>query len=34
MSYTVARRTIDVGIRAAFGANRQDVIGIVMRDST
>ena len=33
MSYTVAQRTPEIGLRVALGANRQDVVGMILARS-
>jgi putative ABC transport system permease protein len=32
MSYAVARRTHELGVRSALGARRTDIVGLVMRE--
>jgi putative ABC transport system permease protein len=34
LSYTVARRTQEIGIRQALGANRGDIVKMIMREAT
>jgi putative ABC transport system permease protein len=34
ISYTVARRTNEIGIRVALGAQRGDVVGMIMREAS
>jgi putative ABC transport system permease protein len=33
ISYTVARRTNEIGLRVALGAQRSDVVGMIMREA-